>query len=197
MSPSDTSSCRAAARRRSPTTPRIRHPTRAAMPKNTSTGIISSTILRLDLMLAVPSGPLSGAPLGDRSSPDAQRPPRRPSPRGSGQRLATPVDGGRACEAPASQTILGASAMDRPSGHPGRDGGEHPPTGTGVVVMMTRHDRAATTTARDSVVASTAYVVGGTIVCFVAGPLGSGGDVVVDRARSWQRGRQRSGASTR
>ena len=38
-SPSDTSGCRAAARRRNPTIPRIRNPMRAATPKNTSTGI--------------------------------------------------------------------------------------------------------------------------------------------------------------
>ena len=40
-SPSDTSGCRATARRRSPTIPRNRHPKRVATPKNTSTGTIS------------------------------------------------------------------------------------------------------------------------------------------------------------
>ncbi len=39
--PSDTSRCRATARRRSHTIPRIRHPTRVATPKNTSAGTIS------------------------------------------------------------------------------------------------------------------------------------------------------------
>jgi len=40
-SPSDTSGCRATARRRSPTIPRNRHPKRVATPKNTSTGTVS------------------------------------------------------------------------------------------------------------------------------------------------------------
>ena len=40
-SPSDTSGCRATARRRSPTIPRNRHPKRVAMPRNTSAGTIS------------------------------------------------------------------------------------------------------------------------------------------------------------
>jgi hypothetical protein len=54
-SPSDTSGCRATARRRSLTIPRNRHPKRAATPKNTSAGTISRRAPQPAEMLATSS----------------------------------------------------------------------------------------------------------------------------------------------